>query len=380
MNDRRPSLAPWLLALGLLLAGLWPAHAQGVDRTAPVLNQELAVVAGAIKQLLEGRNLDAIAVGEFTGPARAVASGGAGIKHALIDEFKRAGVRVDRRADLEAKGDFRDVEDRRTGKVALRLLVQVFDRAGAEITKFERGLFDVATMAGALGLSLQIAPDADPATRERQLRQGIDQPRFHLDGDRVKAAADSPFAVEVLVKEGNTYRPRPARIEDGLAFVPIRRGEVYAIKLINEASHEAAVKLTIDGLSLFAFSTIQDPKTHRPKYSHVVVPARGEGTVLGWHIKDRGDDSTDSFLITEFAKGAAAELKVAGEIGTITAVFSAAWPKGTPPPADEPEMSGLQDGRTADATARGPKLGVTYTPVERDVGKVRATISIRYTR
>ena len=80
------------------------------------------------------------------------------------------------------------------------------------------------------------------------------------------------------------------------------------------------------------------------------------------------------------SKGAAAELKVAGEIGTITAVFSSAWPKGTPPPADEPGTSGLQDGRTADATARGPKLGVTYTPVERDVGKVRAIISIRYTR
>ena len=45
----------------------------------------MAVVAGAIKELLDGRNLDAIAVGEFTGPARAVASGGAGIKHTLID-------------------------------------------------------------------------------------------------------------------------------------------------------------------------------------------------------------------------------------------------------------------------------------------------------
>ena len=54
-------------------------------RITPVLNQELAVVAGAIKELLDGRNLDAIAVGEFTGPARAVASGGAGIIHTLID-------------------------------------------------------------------------------------------------------------------------------------------------------------------------------------------------------------------------------------------------------------------------------------------------------
>ncbi len=333
--------------------------------------------AGAIKQLLDGRDLDAIAVGEFIRPACAVASGGAGIKHTQIDELKRAGVRVDRRAELETKGDFRDVADRSTKDVALRLLVQVFDRTRAEITKFERGLFDVATMAGALGLSLQIAPDADPATRESQSRQGIDQPRFHLDGDRVKAACDSPFAVEVLAKEGDAYRPRPARIEDGLAFVPIRQGEVYAIKLINEASHEAAVKLTIDGLSHFAFSTVQDPRTHRSKYSHVLVPAQqGDGLRLADQgPRGRLDRLVPDHQVRQGRRGRVESRRRdrhdhGGLLGRLAQGH----------PADEPGTSGLQDGRTADATALGPTLGVTYIPVERDVGKVRATNSIRSTR
>ena len=45
----------------------------------------------------------------------------------------------------------------------------------------------------------------------------------------------------------------------------IRTSERYAIRLINDAPFEVAATLTIDGLSLFAFSG-------NPEYSYVIVP------------------------------------------------------------------------------------------------------------
>ena len=41
------------------------------------------------------------------------------------------------------------------------------------------------------------------------------------------------------------------RLEDGLPFVRFRTGDTYRIRLINNSPHEAAVRLAIDGLSVF---------------------------------------------------------------------------------------------------------------------------------
>jgi hypothetical protein len=165
------------------------------------------------------------------------------------------------------------------------------------------------------------------------------------------------------------------KLDDGLAFVPLRRDEIYAVRLINRSEFEAAVMLTIDGLSVFAFRESKDPKTDKPlpRYTHIVVPAQGEATVFGWTIND---DETDSFQIVALPKGAAAALNVKGEIGTITASFAAAWPKGSNPPPDE----GADNTRAADATGRGPRIGVRVEAVVRDIGKVRASVSVRYTK
>ena len=88
-----------------------------------------------------------------------------------------------------------------------------------------------------------------------------------------------------------------ARAADGFAVVKIRRDEIYAIKLINDTPHDAAVTLTIDGLSVFAFS-------ENAKYTHWVVPHKQTLTVPGWH---RTNKVSDSFVVTEYAKSAVAE-------------------------------------------------------------------------
>src|SRR5262245_59349438 len=124
--------ARWAVFIGLISIGLMVAASNAgstqdgsVDRTAPVLNQELSVVSQGIKQLLAGRDLDSIAVGEFTGPPQTLSSGGVEIKRVLIEELKRAGVRIDRRAALGIKGDYQDAFDEHDGRKKLALMLKV---------------------------------------------------------------------------------------------------------------------------------------------------------------------------------------------------------------------------------------------------------------
>jgi hypothetical protein len=83
--------------------------------------------------------------------------------------------------------------------------------------------------------------------------------------------------------------------------------------------------------------------------------------------------------VTEYARSAAADrLPSSSSVGTITAGFAAAWPQGSPPPADE--ASAKKGGRSGDATGKGPPVETKFTEVVRDVGRLRASVSVRYTK
>src|SRR5262249_17785170 len=149
---------------------------------------------------------------------------------------------------------------------------------------------------------------------------------------------------------------RQATVQDGLAFVPLSRGEVFGVKLINRSPYDAAVTLTIDGINMYAFSKVKDPSTGRPKFSVVVLGPGEEAFVPGWH---RTNEVSEEFVITEYARSAAAELHSNAPTGVITATFAAAWPKDQAPPADEPGGQGGYS-RSADAVGRGAKVQKKY--------------------
>ncbi len=356
------------LALLLCLAGSGPLEASSS------LRLELAEAAKKIAEVVKSQGGDAIAVGEFTGPRRLRASTGPGIAEILAEELKKVGIKVsDDPNVLEVKGDFLDIEDKQSEQLAALLKIRVLDRSGKVVFEGERGIFGDETLASLFGLTAQLPPNAGTQARTQKLRESIEQPHTYLANTRIAASPDSPFAIEILVKSADKFVPRPGSDDNGRAFVPIKRHEIYAIRLINDSSHEVAVHLTIDGLNMFSFSALRDKKTDQPRYTHVLVPPRSSGTILGWH---RTNEKSDSFLVTEYAKSAAAELVVhsSSKIGTITACFAAAWPKGGQPPADEPPT------RSADATGRGPEVRAKYTEVERVFGVVRASVSVRYTK
>jgi len=95
----------------------------------------------------------------------------------------------------------------------------------------------------------------------------------------------------------------------------------------------------------------------------------------------------DEFVVTSYAKGAAAELGAGQDgVGTITATFSAAWHPDYDP--NDAERSKLARRPTDDqsqprdiddlAAGRGRRLRAPLLVEKREIGRVRDIISVRY--
>jgi hypothetical protein len=347
-------------------------------RADDALRTELAAVAKGIAEAVKGLGHESVAVGEFTGPATLSASGGPVVAKTLAEELPKNGVAVNKFASVGVKGEFEDVKDKQSGLLAARIKGAVTDRTGQVLFSFSRGVFSETVLAALFGTTARLPTDLPPAERNAELEKSLDTPKVNIQGPRVSAAADSPYAVEIWAAQqpGAKYQPRTATVQDGRAFVPLARGEVFGVRLVNKSKLEAAVTLTIDGLSLYAFSDVKEPKSGRPKYTVVVLGPGEEVFLPGWH---RTNEVSEEFAITEYARSAAAELKSTAATGTVTAAFAAAWPKDKPPPADEP-ASQNGNSRSADAVGRGARVKQQYFEVERNVGVVRATVSVRYTK
>src|SRR5438270_5735051 len=94
------------------------------------------------------------------------------------------------------------------------------------------------------------------------------------------------------------YMPVPVENKDGQAFVTIKRDQFYMIRCYNDSPYAAVVKLTIDGLDVFAF---QEDK-HFPGF---FIKSKSSVPVRGWY---RTLTRSDSFLVTEYGKSKAAQL------------------------------------------------------------------------
>jgi hypothetical protein len=360
-----------VLALTMTLASGRPAHAlEALRPSLKELSQKLA-------DYLKGRDEKAIAVGAFTGPARTLSSSGPGIKQILIEELKKKDVEVSKDARLEVKGDYQDVEDKDSQLLALRLRAVVRDRQGDEVVMLDTKVEDPDVLAQVLGITRpDFGAGLTPEKESEKLKRQLDHPDTKLlRKTRIQAAPESHYAIEVLVWPGNKedkgkkdegYRPLKPSMEEGQAFVDLKSGQVFAIRLINDSDFDAAVELRLDGLSAFAFSEHKD-------YRHFIVGKKDTALIKGWH---RTNKVSDEFLITGYAKSAVAELLANPDgIGTITASFAAAWdPKGKPP---EDEGSQFRDPFNP-AVGRGNPVQAPYQEVVRESGRVRDVISVRY--
>ena len=377
-------MVPWgsCLPRSTLAVSLAAGARAGAGQALEAEMAELArQVQGAVKERGNG-----VQVGEFIAKgdaARHGATGGPAIAKSLIEQLGKLGVRTSRDADLIVSGEFRDVTDKATKTTAIQIKARIEDRQGETIVDLaSRGVFDLTTIAALTGITLIAPPKATPAEREKAIDKALDKIQSPcMEGTRISARVDSPYSVEILVgpdpgdatPDVQSYKPRAAALDkDGLAFVNIRRGEVYALKVTNRADHDLAATLAIDGLPIFAFS-------ENKGYEVVIVPKGGQGVIPGWHITN---ERSDAFQVSQYARSAVAELlPTSSSIGTISVSFKAAWPKDADPPADEGDVK--QGGRDADATARGKPVdpkGTRYNEVVRNVGKLRESVSVHYNK
>jgi hypothetical protein len=361
---------------GLLAVALITASSERAQATEK-LRAELTVIADQVSKALKGMEQTTVSMGNFKGPTTLPSSTGPLFTNLLKEELEKKQVSVKNGEKYAIHGEYMDVIDASTSKLAVQIKGELIEtKSSTPIVTFNRGApsESATTLATLFGITAEL-PTKATATEtldqkvDQALQAGLDSPKVAIRESIVSASPTSLYAIELLVRTPQGYVPRPAVEDDGLAFCKIAKSEIYGIRLHNKSPYDAAVKLSIDGLSVFAFS-------ENKNYTHFVLPPNSKSDVLGWH---RSNLKSDSFLVVSYGESEVAKLlpNSAG-VGTITAVFSAAWERGKNPPPDEPPLG--KGGTPPDATGRGPSIDVRYSEVLRDVGVPRSTVSIRYTK
>jgi hypothetical protein len=336
------------------------------------LRRELVEVAGLIHRHLRNRS-EVVALDAFTCAGKPLTNHGPGICLTLSQELTRLGLRLDSDASFRVAGTYKVIYDTTLPikQLAIKLEVRLEKRGAAPglVLDIARAIVDEETVACMLGLTVALPPAGDEKRRADALAEVIEQETKPVLADsRVRATPSSPYAVELLVKRGGDYKPVRPRLEDGAAYAPLKREDIYALRLVNGSDHEAAVTVSVDGIDLFAFSNVP--------IASLILPPRSSGLVRGWPVSL---EQANEFKVTAYAESAAFRLQSSVPVGVINVAFAAAWPKGSTPPPDEPQQP-RRGSRASDATGHGAPVGDRYEPVERTVGVLRASVSIRYTK
>jgi hypothetical protein len=361
------TLLSWAIGVWMLVQS--PLPAQDIPDIGFARLEEAAKrIAVHVAEVLREQKETAIIVGDFTAPPRLKASGGAGVRQLVIKAMIAEKIDVRDDARLQMVGSFANTEEenRADGEIGLQVKAQLLDENDREVDKFNIKVFGAAALQ-ITGGTAELPPDAPPEKRKEIQDAAIKKPEAAIVGTETRAIDNSTYGVEVLVNDGADLVSRQPKIVAGRSFVPLHRGEKYVVRLHNRSTIEAAVLLTIDGLSMFSFSTEGNFA------SQVIVAPGSSADVTGWYFA--GDD-TRAFLITSYPDSAAGKKGVpTSSVGVITATFAATWEPEDDPPADETGARGSDT-----ATGIGERTGQRWVPINRVIGKPRSIVSVRYNR
>lgn len=366
-----PSVAAvWLLALGT------PAFAESTD----AVTQEMAALAQQIQPALQKQKVNTVHVSRFTPPANVKGGTGPELQLKLSRELQALGFRLDDfDYEIEIRGSYARYQDQ-ADRLAVRITIEFIDAQGAALNEFvfNRLVYGEESVPRLLGVAVAHQPNADDMARADEIRDRERAGGFDLrEGSRVAVTPESPYAIEVLTKRGDEYTPvaPQGQTSRNLPFVPIGEDELFAVKLYNGSAYEAAVNLTIDGISVFAFSELDPPPTY-----WLVPPAHngqpGELLIVGWHKNT--DRMIELKRVTDFEDTALAKLKLDlnPDVGQITASFSAAWQVDEQHrPINKPD-----DEVSSRGAGFGGEVEVPSEAVPRQIGHVRDVIHVRYER
>jgi len=374
----------WFCASVLcLIMGVWqPVASRAQAPPTDDFSVNVRDLAEQFARIIAKNGGGTVIVGKFEPSTGTDGSVAPRIREQMLAELKRLQVAVVDKEPFafEMKGDYQKVVNRTNGNslLTVKLTGRLIHGETAEIlaekpTTFVVGPESVSTMMG-LNTSLDgLLTEAD------QLKAVFDASRpasnggsgFVLDGTRLSKRADSRYAVEVLVKNGNSYQAQPLTSVRDNPYVDLAIDARYAIRLINRSSVAAAVDLRIDGVSSFRFSDTGS--------EFWIIEPNSSVDVLGWH---RSNEKTTEFrVVSNFQESAAFQVNLSeNETGLITAAFRAAWEPNTAAPADEPGLVAENGARQRKATGFGEDVTFQTRQVNLIIGAPRDILSVRYDR
>lgn len=387
-----------LLSLSVFSQGVCAQGGLATD-----LDSELSKFAVRTLEFLAEQEQETVTVGSVTGTGKGNIHGGPGIAAKLAKALEQAkeGVISDTAVwTIEGRmlfGDSRpgakaklDAENASTAELSLTIFFTLINQStGAKIedkvviTKLTQAPFFVGT-------TFQTSPQADVKESRKDFVDSLTQAPF-IDPkhpSRIRANADSPFALELRAKpigaEAETGIPIPAKIEtrpgivatqmQPFAFAPIGKNQEYEIVVVNESQDEIAAAITVDGIDVFTFSEDVDPKTKKSLYTHFVIAPGSELVLPGWHktVGSKRDDNFLAFLVTEYGKGARSRLfpqqAADGTVGAITVGISKTFMPG----------DGRRSARAE--TGFGRPIKQDQQPVERAIEPPHVFLTVRYDR
>jgi hypothetical protein len=365
-----PRLVWLLLGIALLASN---ARASEPMRTA------LTPVADDCQKWLAGRKYKTVCIAEIVGPRTYPTSAGPGIRQVMVELLHQRNFEVKDRATIAISISYKpsemvDARDPDRKRLVVDMRIVFSDSRETELDDLEERIDHDEAVQIILGTSQSSGAPGNSATAAQFF-----EPKTNFDGTTVLGGDERRYGLEVIAN-GAAVTPED---RDGLAYTPLRREQEYTVRLVNRSKTEAAVRLSIDGLNAFTFidekqpATLSDgkpnPRGGEPSFDLFLVPAGGSVEVPGW-IMSRS--KVLGFKVTSYPNTAVAQLgRDQAPTGTITATFSAAWEKGQKPPAGElPTTRGPGD----DGTGFGKPKAIEARPVERQVGRVRASVSVRY--
>ncbi len=361
-----------LTTVALCLLGCAGARAESLQRNVDRL-------AADVKDFLESKDQDRVAIGDFKAPD----GHGVEVRTRFVELLSHAlgakKIRIDKESAFVVQGRLRLLEVDGVlvpmkKVIALQIVVDIVDRANKSEIQLHARAADVPLVRdpAAIATVLAVSTDLDGAITEIDRDAAL---RKALAGEPTLQLAREPFVAQPLNDDSLSIQIKASRpgvapqlqeleLKGEVLRARVQVGEEYQVLVTNRSEHEMAAMLEIDGLNMFHFSSLA------PQPSFVLVPPGQTVTLSGWH---RDANSSQAFRVALPEDAVATKLGLANKIGTITVAFARTWKKNEPPPKDEPDKNRGELG-----TDFGSPVDVRFALEPRRIGAIRRTISVRY--
>jgi hypothetical protein len=233
-------------------------------------------------------------------------------------------------------------------------------------------------------------PKATPSEFNQAFKKQVDsigtskvlKPVVFIKGNAVSSDDDKTFEMQILkfIKPSYTTIPiKPEMDANGLPFCKLSEGDIYKVKLVNNAKYNVVVSLSIDGMSMFVVSDKEFlTKDGNPKHNFLILYPNESIVVNGWF---KSPKKSSEFVVGKYDESILGKIgeKQALNSGVITANFHAVSIDGKPLPEDEPKNPD-DFSQSPLATKEGASVDENFKMIK-DIkyGTVRACIAVRYT-